>query len=44
MLIFTMLEISRGNQVHDVRAHRKYDLACIIKLIMDYIYTRLSGG
>lgn len=33
-----------GNQVHGVRAHRKYDLACITKLVTDYIYTRLSGG
>lgn len=44
MPIFTMLEITRGNQVHGVRAHRKYDLACIAKLVTDYIYTRLSGG
>lgn len=30
--------------MHGVRAHRKYDLAYIIKLVTDYIYTRLSGG
>lgn len=46
MPLFTMLELTRGNQVHGVRAHRvrKYDLACIIKLVTDYIYTRLSDG
>lgn len=44
MPIFTMLEMTWGNQVHGVRAHRKmYDLACITTAC-NGLYLHMSIG